>query len=509
MNPLPEKYLESIAELLKEASMASSFDDFLATYAAESQRALRLNTLKIKSLTELRALLERIWALEASESNAEGVSLTKEVPWSSDGFYYDTDISLGRSLANRLGLYYIQEPSAMLPAEALASQSGERVIDLCAAPGGKSAKIAADLDGEGLLVSNDISSSRGRILVRNLEQLGVTNVLVTAADPVDLAKRWPASFDRVLVDAPCSGEGMFRRDPKAIQSWSTYGPDSIIPIQHNILDAAYHLLKAGGELVYSTCTFNRRENEDQIEAVLERFSDLELVDLHRLFPEDSELGLGIQIESARHDMKKAARIWPHLTAGEGHFCARLRKRAAEPSSPAKPKKTYLSRMKSQDRELLSAFYQEMLSTEAWQRMEEAFEERLSLDHGRFHLVADAQFNLKGLHVLKDGIYLANLKEGRKQNHIEAAHSAALCFRSQDIREDRQVNLSLGDRRITQIIKAETIALTEDEYARLHTSIKSPARGHLIVFVEDLPLCWLKLDPGGTVKNLYPAGWRQS
>lgn len=509
MNPLPEKFLESIAKLLEEAKMASSFDDFVASYEAESVRGLRLNTLKVKSLAELKAIVERIWAFEASGEDTEGPILTQEVPWSSDGFYYDSDLSIGRSLANRLGLYYIQEPSAMLPAEALKTQAGERVIDLCAAPGGKSAKIAADLAGEGLLVSNDISSSRGRILVRNLEQLAVTNVLVTAADPVDLAKRWPASFDRVLVDAPCSGEGMFRRDPKAIGSWSSYGPDSIIPIQQNILDAAYHLLKAGGELVYSTCTFNRRENEDQIEAVLERFPDLELLDLHRVFPEESQLSQGIQVDSARHELNNTARIWPHLTAGEGHFCARLRKRKLEPMAEVKAKTTPLRKAKAQDRELLSAFYREILSEEAWQLMEEAFERALSLDHGRFHLVADAALNLKGLHILKNGIYLANLKEGRKQNHIEAAHSAALCFRSSDIREDRQLKLNLGDRRITQIIKGETIELREDEYSRLHSSIKTAARGHLIVFVEGLALCWLKLDPGGTVKNLYPAGWRQS
>ena len=510
MNPLPEAFLESIAQLFKDAGISDSFEAFVASYNEDSQRALRINGIKADDPNELQAFIEAIWADEAEQTDeADKAGLDSRVPWSSDGFYIDKQNEVGRSLAHRLGLYYIQEPSAMLPAESLGAQVGERIIDLCAAPGGKSAKIAADLHGEGLLVSNDISSSRGRILVRNLEQLGVANAVVTAADPVDLAKRWPGYFDRVLVDAPCSGEGMFRRDPKAVRSWSDYGPNSIIPIQKNILDAAYSLLKPGGELVYSTCTFNRDENEAQIEAFLDRHPDMELIDLHEIFGSDSKLNPGIRDEASPHDLSRAVRIWPHLNRGEGHFCSRLRKRATdEETNPKKnPYAPKDRRIKGDDRVLITAFYRDLLSEDAQAKLEAAFENRLSLDHGRYHLVPDLNLNFKGIHILKEGVYLANLKEGRKGNHIEPSHSAAVCMRLADVKPERRLCLNKEDRRVRQIVKGETIALTADEYEVLSSSLKGPGRGYLLVFVDQYPLTWLKLDPGGTLKNLYPAGWR--
>lgn len=509
MNHLPESFLQSIRDLLDLAGMSNSYDDFIASYDKQTERGLRLNTLKTGDLASLRKLVEAIWSSENGDQTDPQPYLTV-VPWSDDGYYYRSDLSVGRSLANRLGLYYIQEPSAMLPAQALGAQPGERVIDLCAAPGGKSARIAADLKGEGLLLSNDISSSRGRILVRNLEQLGVDNAVVTAADPVDLAKRWPAYFDRVLVDAPCSGEGMFRRDPKAIASWSEYGPDSIIPIQRNILDAAFTLLKDGGTLIYSTCTFNRAENEQQIEDFMDRHPEMELIDLHAIFPEDSNLKRGINMEDSSYDMSRSARIWPHRSRGEGHFCARLMKRMPSEDAPGKDRyKPMPRKLKAVDRALLYAFYQDILSESGWDRWQERLDTQLSLDHGRYHLVPDISLNLKSVHILKEGIYLANLKEGRKQSHIEPAHAAVLCLGITDIRPERMLCIDKNDRRVEQVVKGETIALTADEMARLQAASRSVSRGYLVLMVEDMPLSWVKLDQGGTLKNMYPAGWRQA
>lgn len=512
MPELAEAFLLSVRKLLEQGGMEDEYDDFLRAYTDPAAKALRVNSLKRYGAEELIDVISRIIRFE--NGNDESARF-EPVPWSDDGYAIKGDFRPGLSIANRLGLYYIQEPSAMLPAEALSVEAGQSVIDLCAAPGGKSARIAADLNGSGLLLSNDISSSRGRVLVRNLEQLGVGNCIVTAADPVILAEKWPCGFDRVLVDAPCSGEGMFRRDPKAISSWNQYGPDTILPIQEKILDAAYRLLKCGGLMVYSTCTFNRQENEEQIEKLMARYPALRLLPLPQTVREGHGIDSGIRAGNSIADIEMTGRIWPWRSPGEGHFCALLEKTGTDgelPSESLPPAKGQLKSIYSASQEsgdaleAVQAFYRDVLSDRAWWQFNEALHKRFRFSYGKAHLVPENAPDLSGVHVLKDGIYLGDWIQAKRKNRFVPSHSAVLTCQETDFRDDRTLKLRMNDERVQKITRGETVALTEMEYGQLWPAVNSAAKGYIVVVVEQFPLTWLKLDPGGAVKNLYPRGW---
>ena len=244
--------------------------------------------------------------MEAASPFIEGA-----VPWAEGGFYLRPGARPGASVAHWAGAFYLQEASAMLPAAALNARPGERVLDLCAAPGGKSSQIALAMGGEGVLVANEVDTARARVLAANLERLGVTNAVVLNETPVRLAARWPESFDAVLVDAPCSGEGMFRREAQSREAWTDAAPRGCRKRQGEILDAAAKLVRPGGRLLYSTCTFNGEENEGSVADFLQAHADFA--------PEDFALpGLG----ASRGGM---LRIWPHRARGDGQFAALLRR----------------------------------------------------------------------------------------------------------------------------------------------------------------------------------------
>ena len=244
--------------------------------------------------------------MEAAEPFIEGA-----VPWAEGGFSLRPGARPGASVAHWAGAFYLQEASAMLPAAALKAKPGERVLDLCAAPGGKSAQIALAMGGEGVLVANEVDAARARVLAANLERLGVTNAVVLNETPARLAARWPESFDAVLVDAPCSGEGMFRRDPQSREAWTDAAPRGCRKRQGEILTAAAKMVRPGGRLLYSTCTFNGEENEGSVADFLQAHADFA--------PEDFALpGLG----ASRGGM---LRIWPHRARGDGQFAALLRR----------------------------------------------------------------------------------------------------------------------------------------------------------------------------------------
>ena len=244
--------------------------------------------------------------MEAAEPFIEGA-----VPWAEGGFYLRPGARPGASVAHWAGAFYLQEASAMLPASALKAVPGERVLDLCAAPGGKASQIALAMGGEGVLVANEVDAARARVLAANLERLGVTNAVVLNETPARLAARWPGYFDAVLVDAPCSGEGMFRRDPQSREAWTDAAPRGCRKRQGEILDAAAKLVRPGGRLLYSTCTFNGEENEGSVADFLQHHADFS--------PEEFALpGLG----ASRGGM---LRIWPHRARGDGQFAALLRR----------------------------------------------------------------------------------------------------------------------------------------------------------------------------------------
>ena len=327
----------------------TDFDGFMASYDKAPVKSLRINPLKVP---DPECILEDIGISPESD----------RIPWCETGFYYDDETAPGKHILHEAGAYYIQEASAMAPVEALDIKHGERILDLCAAPGGKSTQIAGHLMGSGILVSNEIIPKRAEILSENIERLGVPNALILCCEPAEIADRFPEFFDKVLVDAPCSGEGMFRKNPDAVKEWSPKAVENCADRQRDILDQAATTLKPGGRLVYSTCTFNRKENEGTIEDFLTGHPDWKLIKMQRFFP--------------------------HAHRCEGHFAAVLEKsgEAIELSSP---------------------------------KMCE--ERRIETFGDNLYLLPESCPDLSGLKVVRAGLHLGAIKKGR----FEPAHALAM------------------------------------------------------------------------------------
>ncbi|WP_270170174.1 RsmB/NOP family class I SAM-dependent RNA methyltransferase [Paenibacillus sp. SYP-B4298] len=305
--------------------LAAEFDDFMASYDAKRWYGLRVNRLK---------LTPQAYAALAPE----GLQLSP-IPWVEEGFYYEETARPGKHPHYHAGLYYIQEPSAMVPAELLDVQPGHRVLDLCAAPGGKSTQLAGKLGGEGLLVANDNARERTKALAKNIELAGVRNAIVLHEEPAALAEVFGAYFDRILVDAPCSGEGMFRKDESMIRQWERHSVEHCARMQEDILNHAARMLAPGGRLVYSTCTFSPEENEERIAALLARHPELsvEAVPLAHGWQAGQPQWTAAAGGSAdeRHAAAQVAgtvRLWPHHVRGEGHYAAVLRKAEQTPAA---------------------------------------------------------------------------------------------------------------------------------------------------------------------------------
>ncbi len=399
----------------------------------------------------------------------------KPVPWTDNGFYYEAGERDRPSLHPFYygGLYYLQEPSAMAPAAMLPVEPGDRVLDLCAAPGGKSTELGARLKGEGLLVSNDISASRAKALLKNLELAGISNACVTCETPERLAGVWPEFFDRILVDAPCSGEGMFRRDGGMIRDWMEHGPDYYGPVQRQILSQAVKLLRPGGMLLYSTCTFSRKEDEGSVAWLLEREPEMELVPLEK----DRIPGAVPGVDG----LSGCLRLFPHRLQGEGHFLALLRKkeRAGAGVSP-KPPSEALFRPEGE----LAAFLEE--SGRSFSR------ERMVLRQDQVYDLPEGISTGLPLHFLRTGLLLGTWKKGR----FEPSQALAMTYPRNS--SPKALPLPLEDERVLRYLKGETLALKEGEL---------PAKGWRLVTCEGFPLGWAKGN-GLMLKNKYYPGWRQ-
>ena len=343
----PEAFLERMKQLL-----GAEYDKFLAALEKEPYQALRLNRLKLDSRGRSAAdvfAAQNDAADETQLDTAKTFAHLLKVPWAADGYYYHADDQPGKHPYHEAGLYYIQEPSAMAPAELLEVQPGERILDLCAAPGGKSTQIAVKLGGKGLLVCNEIHPSRAKILSENIERMGICNALVTNETPKRLAELFPAYFDKILVDAPCSGEGMFRKNQTACEEWSPENVELCAHRQDEILDCAAEMLRPDGRLVYSTCTFAPPENEGSISRFLDRHSDFSLLPIDKTafgtiscdgirksddiqkWDGTPEAGMFTEHEStlgrvnSPTNLQNTLRLWPQHVKGEGHFAALLQK----------------------------------------------------------------------------------------------------------------------------------------------------------------------------------------
>ena len=300
---LPQKFCDEMRRML-----GGEYEAYLSSMNDRRKYGLRVNTLKI-TVEEF----ERICPFE----------ITK-IPYVQNGYYYDGDeVQPSRHPYYFAGLYYLQDPSAMTPASRLPVDEGDTVLDLCAAPGGKATELAARLNRTGLLVANDISSKRAKALLKNIELFGVENSFIVTEYPAKLREYFTGFFDKILIDAPCSGEGMFRKDPSMIRAWEQNGPSFYSKLQREILEQALPMLKDGGMLLYSTCTFSPFEDEGSVEYALSLDKDLRLVEMEGYC--GFAKGMPDMIGSDNHDLEKCVRIFPHKLDGEGHFLALLRR----------------------------------------------------------------------------------------------------------------------------------------------------------------------------------------
>lgn len=459
---LPDQFLDRMKQMLEE-----EYDPFYESLYGETYRALRVNTRKT-SLEEFLQLAP--------------FSLQR-VPWAENGFYYSKEDQPGKHPLHEAGVYYIQEPSAMAPVTFLEVEDGDRILDLCAAPGGKTSQIADFMNGTGILITNEIHPQRARILSENVERMGIKNAIVTNETPENLALRFPGYFDKILVDAPCSGEGMFRKNEDACMEWSPENVSLCAERQDFILEQAQAMLRPGGRMVYSTCTFAPLEDEGTVSRFLLRHPEFHIVKVAR--PEGFSEGVAGWVENPAFGIADTMRLMPHKVKGEGHYLAVLEKDGnnvslgkrnstggIEKSIPQKEYSDFLD------------FNEQFLQNRNWV-------EGTWIRFGEQLYFGPADMpSLKGLKVLRPGLHLGTLKK----NRFEPTHALALALKPGEV--NIRINYSMGDREPIQFLGGQTLLLNE-----------AGVNGWCLVCVEGFSLGWGKV-AGSIVKNHYPKGLRK-
>lgn len=468
---LPERFTERMKELL-----GAEYEEFLACYQQEKKQGLRVNTAKISVEDFLKIT---------------PFSLIP-IPWTQNGFFYREEDQVTKHPHYYAGLYYVQEPSAMVPAGRLPVEMGDRVLDLCAAPGGKATELGARLNGTGMLVANDLSASRAGALVKNLELFGIRNAFVTAEAPEKLLERFGPFFDKILVDAPCSGEGMFRKAPGLIKSWEERGPEYYAPLQRQILSCAVEMLRPGGMLLYSTCTFSPEENERVIAGTLERFPDLELIRPQNWYSGFSE-GLALP-EEPGFPAENCIRIWPHRMDGEGHFAALLYKKQDKTGilEEEKGRRDIPGGRKRETKNSREEDLRETVSDFA-ENLGIRFREDVTFFRKREDLFAipkEASFPA-GIRCLRSGLFLGTEKKRR----FEPSQALAMALKKEDC--IRTLDFSSGDPAVIRYLKGETLELPDGS---------ENGAGWILVCCDGYPLGWAK-EIHGTLRNKYQPGWR--
>lgn len=453
---LPAEFLDSIRELLSE-----EYEAYLESFERESFQGLRVNTAK----TETDHFVGKM-----------PFSL-RPVPWTENGFYYESKDKVTKHPYYYAGLYYVQEPSAMIPAATLPVREGDFVLDLCAAPGGKATELGARLCGSGMLLANDISNSRAKGLLKNLELFGIKNVFVTSETPDKLKKAYPRYFDKILIDAPCSGEGMFRRDASMVKDWEKRGPAHYAPIQRQLLLDAVDMLKPGGMLLYSTCTFSVQENEDNIAFLLESCPDMRLVK-PKWNPHFSH--------GKRSGLEDCIRVFPHIAEGEGHFAALLEKASGEPVNVS----TRTPECFEEDNRKILTAYPELAHFLG--QVSEKMEGHMVMQGERVYLLPPRTEIKRSVRYLRTGLYLGEIKKKR----FEPSQAFAMCLKEDTF--SKSISFEAADERVLRYLKGETLDLSGTAWADF--------AGWVLVCVEGYGLGWAKA-AGETLKNKYYAGWR--
>ncbi len=448
---LPDTFQQSMEELLG----TEMYPAFLASFERPVRTGLRVNTLKI-----------------SPEAFRETFDFPLEsIPWVPNGFYYDPASAPSRHPWHYAGLFYMQEPSAMTPASLLPVEEGDLVLDLCAAPGGKATELGAKLKGTGFLLANDISNSRAKALLRNLERFGIGNMAVCSEDPAVLVEAFPEAFDKILVDAPCSGEGMFHKEPQMIRFWEEHGPEYYSEIQKTLILQAADMLKPGGMLVFSTCTFSSLENEGTLAWLLENRPEFHLVPVDRY--EKFSPGLA--------PFTDAVRIFPQNMEGEGHFVALLQKGKAAPAEKASQPKEKGDPLPEEAKD----FLQPLLSAGCF-----AGAGHWMVKKDLVYYVPEQPITRKRLRFLRTGLLVGECKKHR----FEPSQALAMALRQEEF--PLTLSLKLQDERTVRYLKGETIDAPE----------LNDRKGWILLCTEGQPLGFGKLDRG-RIKNKYNAGWR--
>ncbi|MEC0228996.1 RsmB/NOP family class I SAM-dependent RNA methyltransferase [Paenibacillus alba] len=505
---LPDLFKTKMMDLLG----AEEFEQFLASYDQARLFGLRVNTAKISK----------------EEFAARSPFTLSKVPWAADGFYYQEGERPGKHPYYHAGLYYIQEPSAMAPVELLQVEPGERVLDLCAAPGGKSTQIAAKMQGEGVLVVNDIHSDRVKALVKNLELLGVRNAVVLNEKPERMLTVFNGYFDKILIDAPCSGEGMFRKEEEMMQQWERHSVQEFAVMQRELLGQAAQMLAPGGRIVYSTCTFSPEENEAQIAEFLDKHLDFNVVPVDQFSAGQPDWLRAPWCEEGAYSSRSmeavagTARLWPHRLKGEGHYVAVLQRglgrgdvggggdvgsggRDADfVSASSGRKRSGREALRGKSRadatprpavslEPLQAFVGELLRSEPFAAG------RLVCYGEHAYSSPEGLPELHGLKVVRPGWYIGALHRGR----FEPSHALAMGLRLREAK--RALSLASSDERALRYLKGETLEVAESELIR-DPEVTQAAKGYCLVCIDDHPVGWGKWHDG-MLKNEYPPGWR--
>ncbi|MBQ9728085.1 MAG: RsmF rRNA methyltransferase first C-terminal domain-containing protein [Clostridia bacterium] len=431
MRRLPEAFISEMKKQLPE----TEWEAFFAIYENPPKKGVRLNVLK-GGRDELKSVLP---------------FLKEPVPWEENGFYVEEE-KVGGSPYHFAGIFYSQEPSAMSAAPLLEVKQGERVLDLCSAPGGKGTQLACALNGEGLIVLNEPVQSRAKILSQNVERMGIRNAVVLNEYPETLSEKFGGYFDKILIDAPCSGEGMFRKNAEAaLGEWSLENVALCAKRQEYILREGTKMLRQGGRLVYSTCTFSESEDEGQVRNYLQEHPEMRLVWQEKLYP--------------------------HKIGGEGHFCAVFEKTGEVETAYVREMKEFAPKA-AQD--AYRAFEKTCLST--------PIESKLHLAGETLYALPEGVFDWKGLKTLRVGVRLGEWKGSR----FEPSHSLAMALKSEECKN--VLSLSCDDIRIESYLQGELIR-------------GEVANGWCLVCVDNFPLGWGKA-VNGAVKNHFPKGLRK-
>lgn len=480
---LPVAFTERMKQMLGE-----EYRELEACYDREKYRALRQNPLKSADSDFVKKM---------------SFSLTP-VSWSEYGYYYASFDAPGKHPYHDAGVYYIQEPSAQIPAVLLEAEPGERILDLCSAPGGKATQIAADMKGKGLLICNEYVSSRAKILSENIERMGISNAVVINETPQKLASVFAGYFHRIMVDAPCSGEGMFRKNEESCTEWSMENVKMCSDRQDEILEAAARMLLPGGRLVYSTCTFAPLENECTIARFLEKNPDFYVKEagLIKAFAGQDLCGMGIDSgnpkwaekemgplpEEIKEQLKKTIRLFPHKIKGEGHFAAILEKKGTLPSLDQQMlcKNGIEKTISIKDCKEYQAFLENEIKAD---RFLEAKDKKYLRFGDQLYCIPEQMPGLKGIKVLRAGLHLGTILK----NRFEPSHALALALHPEEVKHTW--NLEGNSAEAVSYLKGGTF-LAEGE------------KGWYLITVDGYSIGWGKL-AGGIMKNHYPKGLRRS